>query len=256
MGNSMSLSTAKVVVPATWAYDFACQQWAILISDPNMKVVNDRNPAAFSPTPFAIGAWFGPQQILELIYIKELFYPTGGKVEPIMLSLAPFFSLGNIMIGTWPFLWNSERLQFADLFVIVNTLQSLYWVYTKRAANPNTWQEKIANAVGYSFAGIGVLDFLHNTSIGFFPRQAPSTLVKALALVGFPLASILSPVAMGLSFLYVQLAITIGQYQLANKAFDNMGGGGGFGWAQMMGLGAVVTATAVGLRYSQTKRVL
>ena len=54
--------------------------------------------------------------------------------------------------------WNAERLQLADLFVIVNTLQSLYWVYAKRAPRPNTWQQKLANAVGVSFAGIGVLE--------------------------------------------------------------------------------------------------
>lgn len=54
-------------------------------------------------SPFAIGAWFGPQQILEVLYLKELYYPSGGKLEPIMLDLAPYFTLGNLMIGTWPF---------------------------------------------------------------------------------------------------------------------------------------------------------
>jgi hypothetical protein len=45
----VSLSTAQVIVPLSWAYNFFVNQWAILISDPNMKIVNDRNPAAFSP---------------------------------------------------------------------------------------------------------------------------------------------------------------------------------------------------------------
>ena len=54
-------------------------------------------------SPFAIGAWFGPQQILEVLYLKELYYPSGGKVEAITLDLAPYFTLGNLMIGTWPF---------------------------------------------------------------------------------------------------------------------------------------------------------
>jgi hypothetical protein len=44
------------------------------------------------------------------------------------------------------------------LFVIVNTLQSLYWVYARRAKNPNTWQQKLANLTAYSFAGIGILE--------------------------------------------------------------------------------------------------
>jgi len=247
----VSLSTAQIIVPVSWVYNFAVNNWAILVSDPNMKVVNDRNPGAFSPIPYAIGTWFGPQQILELLYIKELFYPSGGKVEQVSLSLAPCFALGNLMIGTWPFFWNAERLQLADLFVIVNTLQSLYWVYAKRAPRPNTWQQKLANAVGVSFAGIGVLDFLHNTSIGFFTRQSPSTAVKWSALLGFPIASYLSPVSMGLSFVYNQVAIALGQWSLASGSLDGFGGGGGYEWAKMMGLGAVATAAVVGLRYKQ-----
>jgi hypothetical protein len=54
-------------------------------------------------SPFAIGAWFGPQQILEVLYLKELYYPSGGKLEAITLDIAPYFTLGNLMIGTWPF---------------------------------------------------------------------------------------------------------------------------------------------------------
>jgi hypothetical protein len=45
----VSLSTAKFIVPASWAYDFLSQQYAILVSNPDMKIVNDRNPGAFSP---------------------------------------------------------------------------------------------------------------------------------------------------------------------------------------------------------------
>jgi hypothetical protein len=45
----VSLSTAQIIVPLSWVYNFAVNNWAILISDPNMKIVNDRNPGAFSP---------------------------------------------------------------------------------------------------------------------------------------------------------------------------------------------------------------
>jgi hypothetical protein len=44
------------------------------------------------------------------------------------------------------------------MFVIVNTAITLYWVYARRAPRPNTWQQKLANAVGVSFAGIGVME--------------------------------------------------------------------------------------------------
>jgi hypothetical protein len=45
----VSLSTAQIIVPLSWVYNFVVNNWAILISDPNMKIVNDRNPGAFSP---------------------------------------------------------------------------------------------------------------------------------------------------------------------------------------------------------------
>lgn len=247
----ISLSTAKIVAPISWAYMFLSQQYAIAINDPGMKAVNDRNPGAFNPTPFAIGAWFGPQQILEVLYLKELYYPSGGKLEAITLDLAPYFTLGNLMIGTWPFFWNAEKLKLADMFVIVNTAITLYWVYARRAPRPNTWQQKLANAVGVSFAGIGVMDFLQNTAMAFYTRQPPSELVKWATVIGFPLASLLSPVSMGLSFIFCQTAITIGQYQLANRSLDGFGGGGGFGWAKMLGLGAIATAAATGLKYNR-----
>jgi len=93
--------------------------------------------------------------------------------------------------------------------------------------------------------------FLHNTSIGFFTRQSPSTAVKWSALLGFPIASYLSPVSMGLSFVYNQVAIALGQWSLASGSLDGFGGGGGYEWAKMMGLGAVATAAVVGLRYKQ-----
>lgn len=46
----ISLSTAKIVAPISWAYMFLSQQYAIAINDPGMKAVNDRNPGAFNPT--------------------------------------------------------------------------------------------------------------------------------------------------------------------------------------------------------------
>jgi hypothetical protein len=69
---------------------------------PKFPSLTPQTASRFS-SPYAIGTWFGPQQIIELLYIKELFYPSGGKVEQVSLSLAPCFALGNLMIGTWPF---------------------------------------------------------------------------------------------------------------------------------------------------------
>ncbi|KAJ9121631.1 hypothetical protein QFC22_002251 [Naganishia vaughanmartiniae] len=238
----VSLSTAKVITTSTFAYDFLVQQWAILLSKPDMKVVNDRNPGAFSPMPYFIGGYFFPQQILQAFWLREFFRPAS-QVSSYQLDLAPFYALGN-----------SEKLKTADWFVIVNTLQSLYWVYFRRAMNPTTYQEKLTNAVAISFAGVGILDFLHNTSIAYFPRQAPSFAVKAAAVIGFPLLAWFSPVAMGLCLVYDSVGVSIGQYQLANKTVGSYGGGGGYDWAKLMGLTAAVTAAVVGVRYQIDQR--
>ncbi|KAJ9107894.1 hypothetical protein QFC19_002637 [Naganishia cerealis] len=71
----VSLSTAKVITTSTFLYDFLVQQWAIVISKPDMKVVNDRNPGAFSPMPYFIGGYFFPQQILQAFWLREFFRP-------------------------------------------------------------------------------------------------------------------------------------------------------------------------------------
>jgi hypothetical protein len=134
-----------------------------------------------SDRPYFIGGYFFPQQIVQAFWLREFFRPAS-QVENIQLDFAPFYALGNAMIGTWPFFvsarerrgnllliafranlrilmeysvssllqlrgdymlscWhigNSEKLKTADWFVIVNTLQSLYWVYFRRAMNPTT----------------------------------------------------------------------------------------------------------------------
>ncbi|KAI5453147.1 hypothetical protein NCC49_006175 [Naganishia albida] len=245
----VSLSTAKLITTSTFLYDFVVQQWAIALSKPDMKVVNDRNPGAFSPMPYFIGGYFFPQQILQAFWIREFFRPAS-QVEGIQLDFAPFYALGNTMIGTWPFfVRNSEKLKTADWFVIVNTLQSLYWVYFRRAINPTTYQEKMTNAVAISFAGVGILDFLHNTSIAYFPRQPPSFAVKAATVIGFPLLAWFSPALMGCTLIYDQVGIAIGQYQLSTKTVGSYGGGGGAGWAQLVAFSAAVTAVVVGMRF-------
>lgn len=65
-----------------------------------------------------------------------------------------------------------------------------------------------------------------------------------------------SPVAMGLSMLYNQTAVAIGQAMLASKGIDGFGGGGGMDWAKMLGVGAIVTATVTAMKYKQTGRIV
>ena len=83
--------------------NFACQMYGML-STPNMKDINDRNPGSFSPQPFFIGAFFSGQQILQLLYIREL-WRQDSQVERGTLRYAPWFSLGNTAIGIWMLFW-------------------------------------------------------------------------------------------------------------------------------------------------------
>jgi hypothetical protein len=102
---------------------------------------------------------------------------------------------------------------------------------------------------------------LHNTSIAFFPRTPPSSLVQALTLVSFPLLSFVSPPLMGACLVYDQLALSVGQYTLAHKAVGGvgdaagaLGGGGGVGWAYALAGGAGLTAAVTWLRYNKDRR--
>lgn len=52
---------------------------------------------------------------------------------------------------------NAEKLKGANVFVVVNTFSTLYWTYFQRT-EPTTYQHKLTNLVGISFAGIGVME--------------------------------------------------------------------------------------------------
>lgn len=54
---------------------------------------------------------------------------------------------------------------------------------------------------------------------------------------------------MGVTLVYDQVGIAIGQYQLSNKTVGSYGGGGGAGWAQLVAFSAAVTAVVVGMRF-------
>jgi hypothetical protein len=85
-----------------------------MLSTPNMKDIHDRNPCAFSPHPFFIGAFFSSQQILQLLYIRELWRPDS-QVEKGTLRYAPWFSLGNASIGIWMLFWVRSPIAYPIL---------------------------------------------------------------------------------------------------------------------------------------------
>ncbi|KAF9630496.1 hypothetical protein BFW01_g1058 [Lasiodiplodia theobromae] len=202
-------SKARWIAPASFVFDFAAQQYGML-SSPNMKDVHDANLSFFSPQPYFIALFFFPQQIAQLAWLWKLWRRNGSERDiEEMVDYVPVYALGNVCIGTWMFFWNSSHLRTANIFVILNT----------------------------TFAGIGVLDLLHNTSAAYFPGDLnPSGAVRALTGVGFGIAGALSDWIFGGCLVYDLVALAVGQ-----------GAVGEGGWARLLGAYAVGTGAVVGL---------
>jgi hypothetical protein len=240
----VSLSTARLLGPASFLYDFAAQQYG-LWSTPNMKDIHDANLSFFSPQPYFIGAFFFPQQLFQLAWLYRLCTLDSKKPEQAkeleeMKRFVPYYALGNVCIGTWMFFWNSENLKMADIFVVVNTATQLWYCFTQlEKMDTRSWSSILTHVVAKTFAGIGVLDLLHNSSVAFFKDQSPSLAVKVLTGVGFAGLGAASDWILGGCLVYDLVALSVGQAAYAP---------GGAGWTRLLGAYAVGTAAIVGLR--------
>lgn len=108
--------------------------------------------------------------------------------------------------------WNAERLDISHLFVTINSFSQLYFLVAKLGPmNTKSPSSVLTHLNAKTFAGIGVLDFLHNGSVAFFKDMAPSTAVKALTGVGFGLASAASDWIFGACLVYDLVALAVGQ---------------------------------------------
>ena len=108
--------------------------------------------------------------------------------------------------------WNSERLDISQLFVTINSLSQLYFIIARLGPlNTKSTSSVLTHLNAKTFAGIGVLDFLHNGSVAFFKDQPASTAVRALTGVGFGLASAASDWIFGACLVYDLVALSVGQ---------------------------------------------
>ncbi|KAG9667347.1 hypothetical protein KCU99_g8940, partial [Aureobasidium melanogenum] len=232
-------STAKWLAPASFAYNFAVQQYA-LNSTPSMKQVNDANTSFWSPQPYFIGGFFAPQQIVQLAWLYRVWKldANSPKERAEILSYVPYYVLGNICIGSWAFFWNAEKLQISNLFVVVNSLSQLYFIFTKLGPmNTSSTSSILTHINAKTFAGIGVLDFLHNLSVAYYKDALPSTAIKAVTGAGFAGLAACSDWIFGGCLVYDLVALSVGQATLNNPD-----------WSKMLGGFAVMTAGIVGLR--------
>jgi hypothetical protein len=108
--------------------------------------------------------------------------------------------------------WNSEHLQISHLFVTINTLAQLHYMIARLPPmNGRSTSSVLTHVVSKTFAGIGVLDFLHNGSVAFFKDQPATLPIRILAGIGFGLASIASDWIFGGCLVYDLVALAVGQ---------------------------------------------
>lgn len=212
-------------------------------SSPNMQDIHDRNLSFFSPQPYFIGAFFFPQQVFQLAWLYRLWRldsrsPQQAKELDEIVKFVPYYALGNACIGTWMFFWNSNRLDLSNIFVIINTTTQLWYCFTQLdRMDTKSWSSILTHVVAKTFAGIGVLDLLHNTSAAYFVGDRPSALVKALTAVGFAGLGAASDWILGGCLVYDLVGLSVGQAQYGDK-----------GWSSLLGAYAVGTAAILGLR--------
>ena len=96
----ISVSTAQVLAPLSFAVDFGVQLYGML-SSPNMKQIHDRNMSVFSPYANMIGYFFFPQQLLQLWWIRTLWQ----NPQPDQIRYVPYYALGNFCIAGWMLFW-------------------------------------------------------------------------------------------------------------------------------------------------------
>ena len=132
--------------------------------------------------------------------------------------------------------WNSERLKISNIFVVINSLTQLYYVFGKLPPmNTSSTSSILTTIVSKTFAGIGVLDLLHNGSVAYF-KDAPATMtVRVLTALGFGLASAASDWIFGGCLVYDLVALAVGQSQIQNSG----------SWPKVLGAYAVGSAAIV-----------
>ena len=108
--------------------------------------------------------------------------------------------------------WNSSQLKISNVFVTINTLTQLYYLVTQlRPMDTSSTSSILTHIVAKTFAGIGVLDLLHNGSVAYFKDSPATTTIRVLTGLGFGLASAASDWIFGGCMVYDLVALAAGQ---------------------------------------------
>lgn len=130
-------------------------------------------------------------------------------------------------------------LKTSNVFVAINSLAQLYFVFGRLPPmDQSSVYSILTHIVSKTFAGIGVLDFLHNGSVAYFDHQLePGIAIKVLTGLGFGGLAAFSDWIFGGCLVYDLIALAVGQSVYGNS-----------GWNYLLYLYAGGTATIVGLR--------
>jgi len=161
-----------------------------------------------------------------------------------MVHFVPYYTIGNLCIATWMIFWNSSNLKTANIFVLINSLTQVYYISALQPRmNTNSTSSILTHVVSKTFAGIGILDFLHNGSVAYFNHNLrPSPLIKALTAVGFGGMALGSDWIFGGCLVYDLIALSIGQ------GIYSKGLMGDSSWSSLLGWYAGATALIVGVK--------
>jgi hypothetical protein len=119
--------------------------------------------------------------------------------------------------------WNASELKTANVFVLTNSLTQLYYIFGRLPRmNTRSRSSVLTHIVSKTFAGIGVLDFLHNGSVAYFDHQGPNTLVKVLTGVGFGALVSCSDWIFGGCLVYDLVALAVGQRGIGETRWSNL----------------------------------
>ena len=210
-----------------------------MLSKPNIKDIHDQNLSFFSPQPWFIVGFFAPQMCFNVAWLYRLWRLDARKGEQAKREVAqivdyvPYYAVGHICIGgesspdthrasftglcprastltwrsVWMFFWNASHLKTANAFVVINTFTQIFYMSVRLPKmNTASTSSILTHLVSKTFAGIGVLDILHNTSIAYFKDMEAPLLVKILTGAGFGMASLVSDWIFGASLVYVLIA--------------------------------------------------
>lgn len=237
----VSISTLKWMAPAAWLIDFAAQQYGFQ-SSPNMLDRHNQNMSFLSPYAWFIPAFFTPQQVVQVWWLYRLWkldpkVPSQRAELDIQADYVPYYTIGNLCIAVWMLFWNSNNMKGSNVFVWINSLSQLAYltgiVGNLGKLNTRSTSSWLTHINAKTFAGIGVLDLLHNTGTAYFVGQQPGALAKAMVGVGFGLASASSDWIFGGCMVYDLIALAVGQSSYNPD------------WAKLLGAYAVGSAAIV-----------